>query len=128
MTSAPRSASSIAQKGPASTRERSRTRTPSRDRGGAVMAPSLAELPDPDHVQVDPRRHMPLAGLGRNEAQPVAHLLLEDERGGQMHRVEGPQRLLTDQGLGPAEDERCEPDQLPTSSIGGHLRYDPFEL
>src|SRR6185503_16959068 len=47
MTSAPRSDSSMPQKGPASTRERSSTRTPSSERDGGVMVMRYYTSHDP---------------------------------------------------------------------------------
>src|SRR5262247_3423241 len=93
MTSAPRSESSMAQKGPARTREQSTTRIPSRARAGWVMAPKITELPDPDHLQVYARGRRALARIGRDEADPSPDLSGEHQR---RCDVEGVERRDTD--------------------------------
>src|SRR5215813_3897464 len=120
MTSAPRSESSMAQKGPARTREQSTTRIPSRARAGWVMAPKITELPDPDHLQVHARGGLALPGVGSHEGHSMPRVRLKRQRRRDVHGIERSERTVPDQRFGASEDERCRRHEFPTLAVSGH--------
>src|SRR5262245_21576688 len=74
MTSAPRSASSAPHQGPAMTRDRSSTRTPSRASGKVVMA---ATIPPPAPSSPGQARRSALAGVDL-DPQPLGRAALDE--------------------------------------------------
>src|SRR5712691_1319402 len=103
MTSAPRSESSMAQKGPASTREQSTTRMPSRARAGWVMTPKITELLDPDHLEVDARGGDALPIVGGDERESPTSLIGDNERRCDMESVQRPDAHVEHHVLGAGE-------------------------